>query len=111
MTCNIWTQHILINIHVTHKKNCPGETDKTNPRRTLAQNLTLSTGDRGFDTILNSVCIVSPNKNLKQNKAPGHDMIGTKIIKLCPEIFANILEKNYNRAIEMGIYPDDMKIV
>ena len=37
-------------------------------------------------------------------------MIGTKIIKLCPEIFANILEKNYNRAIKMGIYPDDMKI-
>ena len=50
-------------------------------------------------------------KNLKQNKAPGHDMIGTKKIKLCPEIFANnILEKIYNRAIEMGIYPDDMKI-
>ena len=49
-------------------------------------------------------------KNLKQNKAPGHDMIGTKIIRLCPEIFANILEKMYNRAIEMGIYPADMKI-
>ena len=49
-------------------------------------------------------------KNLKQNKAPGHDMIGTKIIKLCPEIFANTLKKIYNRAIEMGIYPDDMKI-
>ena len=49
-------------------------------------------------------------KNLKPNKAPGHDMIGTKVIKLCPEIFANSLEKIYNRAIEMGLYPDDMKI-
>ena len=37
-------------------------------------------------------------------------MIGTRMIKLCPEIFANILEKIHNRAIEMGIYPDDMKI-
>ena len=54
--------------------------------------------------------IVLEIKNFKQNKAPGHDMIGTKMIKLCPGIFANILEKNYNRANEMGIYPDDMKI-
>ena len=41
-------------------------------------------------------------------------MIGIKIIKLCPQIFANILEKNLekicNRAIEKGMYPDDMKI-
>ena len=38
------------------------------------------------------------------------DMIGTKIIKQCPQVFAKILEKIYNRAIEMGVCPDDMKI-
>ena len=62
-----------------------------------------------FLTPINKEDILLEIKNLKQNKAPGHDMIGTKIIKLCPEIFANSLEKIYNRAIEMGIYPDDMK--
>ena len=37
------------------------------------------------------------------------DMIGTKNIKQCPEVFAKFLEKIYNRAIEMSICPD-MKI-
>ena len=63
-----------------------------------------------FLTPISKEDILLEIKNLKQNKTPGHDMIGTKIIKLCPEIFANILEKNYNRALEMGIYPDDIKI-
>ena len=57
-----------------------------------------------FLTPISKEYILLEIKNLKPNKAPGHDMIGTKIIKLCPEIFANSLEKIYNRAIERWAY-------
>ena len=43
-------------------------------------------------------------------KAPGHDSIGTKVIQLCPEIFAENLSKIFNNAILRGVYPDAMKI-
>ena len=49
-------------------------------------------------------------KRLKHNKSPGHDLIGSKVIKLCPEIFATNLSKIYNWGIENGKYPDDLKI-
>ena len=49
-------------------------------------------------------------KRLKHNKSPGHDLIGTKVVKLCPEIFAMNLAKIYNWGIENGKYPDDLKI-
>ena len=63
-----------------------------------------------FLTPISQEDILLEIKNLKQNKAPGNDMIGTKIIKLCLEIYANIFQKIYNRANEIGIYPDDIKI-
>ena len=44
-------------------------------------------------------------------KAPGHDSIGTKIIHLCPEIFAENLSKLFNDTISQGVYPNAMKIV
>ena len=47
---------------------------------------------------------------MKPNKSPGHDLIGSKVIKLCPGIFAYNLAKIYNWSIENGIYPDDLKI-
>ena len=43
-------------------------------------------------------------------KAPGHDSIGTKVIKLCPEIFAENLSKILSNAILRGVYPDVLKI-
>ena len=56
------------------------------------------------DDILNEI------KRLKHNKSPGHDFIGSKVVKLCPEIFAMNLAKIYNWGIENGKYPDDLKI-
>ena len=49
-------------------------------------------------------------KKMKPMKAPGHDSIGTKIIHLCPDIFAENLSKIFNNAILQGVYPDAMKI-
>ena len=49
-------------------------------------------------------------KTMKPMKAPGHDSVGTKIIHLCPDIFAENLSKIFNNAILQGVYPDAMKI-
>ena len=49
-------------------------------------------------------------KKIKRMKAPGHDSIGTKVIQLCPEIFAENLSKIFNNAILRGVYPDALKI-
>ena len=49
-------------------------------------------------------------KRLKHNKSPGHDFIGSNVVKLCPEIFAMNLAKIYNWGIENGKYPDDLGI-
>ena len=38
------------------------------------------------------------------------DLIGSKVIKLCPEIFASNLSKIYNWGIENGTYPEELKI-
>ena len=46
---------------------------------------------------------------MKPNKSTGHDLIRSKVIKLCPGIFAYNLAK-INCSIENGIYPDDLKI-
>ena len=49
-------------------------------------------------------------KRLRHNKSPGHYLIGSKVVKLCSEIFAMNLAKIYNWGIENGKYPDDLKI-
>ena len=49
-------------------------------------------------------------KKMKSMKAPGHDSIGTKMIHLCPEIFAENLSKLFNNSISQGVYPNAMKI-
>ena len=49
-------------------------------------------------------------KKMKPMKAPGHDSIDTKIIHLCPDMFAENLSKIFNNAILQGVYPDAMKI-
>ena len=41
-------------------------------------------------------------KRLKHNTSPGHDLIGSKVIQLCPDIFATNLSKIYNWGIENG---------
>ena len=46
---------------------------------------------------------------LNPKKATGPDYICGKLIQLCPDIFSNDLTKIYNRAIQTGIYPHDMK--
>ena len=52
--------------------------------------------------------IICEIKRLRHNKSPGHDLIGSKVIKLCPEIFATNLSKIYNWGIENGKYPNDI---
>ena len=49
-------------------------------------------------------------RHLNPKKAPGPDCIGGKLIQLCPDIFSNNLTKIYNRDIQTGIYPHDMKL-
>ena len=49
-------------------------------------------------------------KRMTPNKSTGRDLIGSKVVKSCPGIFANNLAKIYNWSIENGIYPDDLKI-
>ena len=46
-------------------------------------------------------------KTLKHNKSPDHDLIGSKVVKLCPEIFAMNLAKIYNWGIKNH---EDLKI-
>ena len=54
--------------------------------------------------------ILDEIKCLNSRKAPGHDSIGGKVIKLCREIFSDNLCRIFNRAIEKRIYPNDLKI-
>ena len=49
-------------------------------------------------------------KKLQHNKSPGHDIIGSKIIKLCPEMFTTNIYKIYNRGIDNEKYPDGLEI-
>ena len=49
-------------------------------------------------------------KLLNPKKASGPDNIGAKVLKLCPHIFASNLSKIYNRSIEMGEYPAQLKL-
>ena len=48
-------------------------------------------------------------KKLKKNKAPGPDEIGNKLLSLSPETFSHPLTMIFNKAIEEGKYPDDLK--
>ena len=50
-------------------------------------------------------------KKMKPMKAPGHDSICTKIIHLCPNIFAENLSKIFNNVILQGVHPDAMNII
>ena len=49
-------------------------------------------------------------KRLKHNKSPYQYFTESKVVKLCPEIFAMNLAKIYNWGIENRNYPDDLKI-
>ena len=49
-------------------------------------------------------------KLLNPKKASGPDNIGAKVLKLCPHIFASNMSKIYNRSIEMGEYPAQLKL-
>ena len=40
----------------------------------------------------------------------GHDEIPPKIIKWAPYLFSPILKSIFNQCIDLGYYPDDMKI-
>ena len=47
---------------------------------------------------------------LNPTKSPGPDSIGGKIILLCPEIFAYNLTIIFNKYIQLGKYPEAMKL-
>ena len=49
-------------------------------------------------------------RNLSPNKAPGSDNIGSKLLKLDPMSFCYPLRKIFNKSIEIGRYPDGMKL-
>ena len=49
-------------------------------------------------------------RKLNPRKSCGPDNIGGKIVKLCPDIFAENLSIIYNKSIEVGQYPTLMKI-
>ena len=55
---------------------------------------------------INTDDILLEIKRLKHNKFPGNNFIGSKVVKLCPEIFAMNLAKIYSGGIENGKYPD-----
>ena len=49
-------------------------------------------------------------KRLNPKKACGPDNIGNKILLMCPEVFSNNLTTIYNHYIEIGEYPDALKV-
>ena len=57
-----------------------------------------------FEDILREIKLLDPKK------ATGPDGIGAKILKLCPEVFATNLVKIFNKSIDKGEYPSEMKI-
>ena len=74
------------------------------------ENMPLRTANSFYLEPVTSEDIMLEIKRMKPNKSPGHNHIGSKVIKLCPGIFAYNLAKIYNWSIENGIYPDDLKI-
>ena len=44
------------------------------------------------------------------NKATGFDGVPPKIIKWAPHLFAPILQVLFNKCIDLGHYPDQMKV-
>ena len=57
-----------------------------------------------YREVLNQITKLNPKK------AAGHDNIGSKIILLCPEIFARNLTIIFNQSIRLGLYPDSLKL-
>ena len=54
--------------------------------------------------------ILNETKKLNPRKSSGPNDIGTKVIKLCPAIFAENLSLIYNKAIKTGKYPMALKV-
>ena len=54
--------------------------------------------------------VVEQINALDAKKSTGHDEIPAKIIKWAPQLFAPILKSLYNKCIDMGYYPSNMKI-
>ena len=63
-----------------------------------------------FLTPVHSDELIEEIKSLNPKKSSGPDNISTKIINLCPNIFAENLTKIFNRAIEKCEYPVQMKM-
>ena len=59
---------------------------------------------------VNQQDVLKEIKKLKPRKAAGPDNIGNKIIQLCPELFSYNLTTIYNHYIEIGEYPQALKI-
>ena len=49
-------------------------------------------------------------KSLKRNKAPGHDGLDVNIITSVYELIKKPLLKIFNESINLGIFPENMKI-
>ncbi len=59
---------------------------------------------------MSSIEVLNEINKLNPRKSPGPDGIGAKLIQLCPDIFADNLSIIYNKSIQEGVYPVDMKI-
>ena len=59
---------------------------------------------------VNQTEVLKEIKRLNPKKASGPDNIGNKILLMCPEVFAHNLTTIYNHYIEIGEYPDALKI-
>ena len=57
-----------------------------------------------FEHVLNIINKLNPRKS------PVPYNIPVKLLQLCPRIFAENLTIIYNRSIELGHYPSDMKL-
>ncbi|CAB4022521.1 Hypothetical predicted protein [Paramuricea clavata] len=54
--------------------------------------------------------VKSEISRIKTSKATGHDRISPKLLKDSVEIIAESLTNIFNKSIEKGVFPDDLKI-
>jgi len=83
----------------------------------------LENSKKKFDSYLGKKCektfflheiekheVMEEIQNICEKRAMGHDDIPPKVIKWCPEQYTSILQVIFNKCIQKGIYPQNMKV-
>jgi ribonuclease HII len=65
---------------------------------------------RRFCNITSILEVKSEISRIKTSKATGHDRISPKLLKDSMEVVAESLTNIFNKSIEKGVFPDDLKI-